>query len=209
MIDLHILHHSAATRPDWWATCRASARAAEQCGLCTLHIMEAPGEHIGANRAEAFGLGNHPYVAYLDSDDVLIPDGIPPLLNALEQRPDLCGVYSDHQHIDEHGALLFDRKRGPWSAVQQLCQPDYPHHLAVYRRAAVWPYLDAIAAFPTYSDFVLAGLATQFGPWLQVPVLAYQRREKAYYVNHRRRIDPDTTQRARALVVPALIQHLR
>lgn len=204
MIDLHILHHPAATRPDWWRVCLESAQAAEAAGLVTLHVVDAPGENIGANRAAAFRLGNQPFVACLDNDDVLVPEGIPPLLDALKSRPYVCGVYSDRHQIDAEGKILFKLPRGAWSAVNQICGQDYPHMLAVYRRAAVMPHLDTISTFPTYSDFVLAGLATQSGPWLHVPTLAYQRREKEYYQNHVRRIDPETTRRARALVIPAL-----
>ena len=204
MIDLHILDHPAATRPDWWKACLESAQAAEAMGWVTLHVVDAHGTSVGANRAEAYRLGNQPFVACLDNDDVLIAEGLPPLLDALERHPEVCGVYSHRQQIDAAGKVLFTLPRGRWSAVNQICTQNYPHLLAVYRRAAVMPYLAEIATFPTYSEFVLAGLATYFGPWLHVPALAYQRREKDYYVNHVRRIDPETTRRARARVIPAL-----
>jgi hypothetical protein len=208
MIDLHILNHAAATRPDWWAACIRSAQAAETAGLVTLHIMEGTGESIGANRAAAYRLGSNPFVACLDNDDILLPEAIPALLKALADRPEVCGVYSDRMQIDANGKVMFTMRRSHWTPDGQLRQQDYPHMLAVYRRAAVLPHLDTIASFPVYSDFVLAGLATQFGPWQHVPVVAYQRREQDYYVNHVRQIAPDITSRARAIVTPILMNRM-
>ena len=210
MIDLHILNHAAATRPDWWAACLASAQAAEATGLVTLHIIEATGASIGANRAAAFRLGSHPFVACLDNDDILLPEALPALLYALAERPEVCGVYSDRMQIDAHGKILFTMHRSHWTPEGQLRQRDYdyPHHLAIYRRAAVLPHLDTIATFKNYSEFVLAGLATQFGPWWHVPTVAYQRREKDYYLNHVRPIPADLAHRARALIEPILLQRI-
>jgi hypothetical protein len=208
MIDLHILNHAAATRPDWWQACLASAQAAEATGLVTLHLMEGTGESIGANRAAAFRLGRHPFVAYLDNDDLLLPEALPALLQALTERPEVCGVYSDRMQIDANGKVLFTMRRSHWTPDYSLRQQDYPHMLAVYRRAAVLPHLDTIASFSVYSDFVLAGLATQSGPWLHVPVVAYQRRENDYYVNHVQPIPPDITNRARAIVTPILMNRI-
>ena len=207
MIDLHILHHPPSTRPAWWAACLASAFAAERHGV-TVFLVEDPGASIGAARARAYQLGVAPYVACLDNDDVLLPDALPALLEALEANPEVCGVCSHRQQIDAAGAVLFDLRRPPWTAVNQLCQADYPHQLAIYRRAAVEPHLAAAAEFPEYCDFVLAGLATHYGPWRTVPVTAYQRREQPYYVAHRRPIPLGLLRRARALVAPALLSHL-
>ncbi|MFZ4790832.1 MAG: glycosyltransferase [Candidatus Competibacteraceae bacterium] len=204
MIDLHILNHAASTRPEWWQACLQSAQAAEAAGLVTLHIMDGTGDNIGANRAAAYRLGSQPFVACLDNDDILLPDALPALLHALADRPEVCGVYSDRMQIDANGKLMFTMRRGRWMPEGQLRQQDYPHMLAVYRREAVLPHLDLIATFKTYCDFVLAGLATQLGPWWHVPAVAYQRREKDYYLNHVRQIDPETTRRARAIVEPIL-----
>ena len=209
MIDLHILNHAAATRPEWWQACLQSAEAAEATGLVTLHIMEGTGENIGANRAAAFQCGSQPFVACLDNDDVLLSAALPALLKALAERPEVCGVYSDRMQIDASGKVLFTLRRSPWTPDYQLRQQDYPHHLAVYRRAAVLPHLDTIATFKNYSEFVLAGLATQFGPWWHVPAVAYQRREQDYYLNHVRQIAPDIAQRARAIVTPILMNRIQ
>ncbi len=209
VIDLHILNHVPSTRPEWWQECLASAKVAEAAGLCMLHIVEATGDNIGANRAAAFRLGQLPFVACLDNDDVLIPEGIPAMLQALAERPEVCGVYSDRSQIDATGKTLFTLRRGPWTPDFQIRQYDFPHHLAIYRREAVMPHLDTMATFNNYSEFVLAGLATRFGPWWHIPTIAYQRRENDYYVNHRREIDPVTTSRARAIVTPILLNRIK
>jgi hypothetical protein len=208
MIDLHILNHTAATRPDWWAACLQSAQAAEATGLVKLHIVEGTGDSIGANRAAAFRLGSNPFVACLDNDDILLPEALPALLKALADRPEVCGVYSDRMQIDANGKILFTMRRSHWTPDGQLRQQDFPHHLAVYRREAVLLHLDTIASFKNYSEFVLAGLATQFGPWWHVPTVAYQRRQKDYYINHVRPIEPEIAHRARDIVTPILLNRL-
>ncbi|MBK8752366.1 MAG: glycosyltransferase [Candidatus Competibacteraceae bacterium] len=208
MIDLHILNHAASTRPEWWVACLESAKAAEATGRVTLHVIESTDDNIGASRAAAYRLGSNPLVACLDNDDLINPEALPALLAALAEHPEVCGVYSDKRQIDAEGHSLFIQYRRPWHPEQPLTTQDFPHHLAVYRREAVMPHLQAMALFKNYSEFVLAGLATQFGPWWHVPVIAYQRREKEYYVNHVRPIDPETTARARALVLPPLLNRL-
>ena len=207
MIDLHILNHAASTRPDWLEKCLNSAEQAAASGHCTVHIIDNPGDHVGASRAKAYALGEHPYVACLDNDDELIPDGLQPLLAALEKHPKVCGVYSNRTQINDQGKRLFTLIRGPWSPLHQLRGHDFPHQLAIYRRQAIIPHLDALNAFQDNSDVVLAGLATEYGPWLHVPVLAYQRRENDYYVNHRRPIDNSETQRGKKLITPSLLKH--
>lgn len=209
MFDLHIINHAPSTRPEWWERCLSSAREAEDKGLCSVHVVESQSTNIGARSAAGFAIGHHPYVAYLDNDDILLPEAIPAMLDVLDNNPELCGVYSDNQQIDADGAVMFERKRAAWSAVAQLCKADYPHHLAIYKRSAVMPFLPMIAEFSTYSMFVLAGLVTQFGSWEHVPVIAYQRREQPYYVNHVRPIDRETARRARDLVTPVLLKHCK
>ncbi len=203
MIDLHIIHY-ADTRNDPWLACLASAKAAEAMGLVTLHLMESTGENSGADRAAAYRTGNNPFVAGLDHDAVLIPEGIPALLQALADRPDVCGVYSDQAQIDASGKILFTMRRSHWTPDGQRRQQDFPH-LAVYRRTAVMPHLDIIATFPVYSEYVLAGMATQVGPWWHVPVVAYQHREQVAV----HPVAPDVLRRARAIVEPILLNRIK
>lgn len=209
MFDLHILYHKPSTQPEWWEICVRSAQEAEQRGLCKVHLIETKNNRIGEHRAKAYQKGQHEFVACLDSDDVLIVDGLPKLLSALHRHREICGVYSDRQQINAKGEVLFDLARQPWSPIYQLCQSDYPHQLAIYRREAIQPHLKIISYFDIYSDFVLSGLVSQYGNWLYVPTLCYQRREKDYYKNHRRPIDIETYQRAKSLVSPVLIKKIK
>ncbi len=209
MLDLHILHHAASTTPEWWEQCMASANAAQEKGLCSVRIIDTDSDHIGANRAAAIAAGSSPYVAWLDSDDLLMPLGIQPMLDELEQHPEACGVYSNRQQIDATGKVLLTMMFSQWNPRQQINGQYFPHQLAIYRREAITPHLSTMATFKTYSEFVVAGLATQFGPWRHVPIIAYQRRERDYYINHARPIDRQTTARALAIVTPILQSRVR
>ena len=209
MIDLHILNHEPSTRPDWWQECLASAKAAESSGTCVLHVVDGVGDSIGANRADAFRLGDQRFVAWLDNDDVLVPEAIPAMMKVFADRPEVCCVYSDHSQIDATGRTLFTRHRGPWTPEFQLRHDDFPHMLAIYRREIVMPCLDVVASFADYSEFVLSGLAIKSGVFAHCPVVAYKRRENNYYVNYRRRIDPVQTGRALSIVAPIILDRMK
>lgn len=207
MIDLHILNHPPATTPEWWERCLASVANVEQYGV-TLHIVDNPGTSLGAARARAYRLGTQPYVACLDSDDILVPEAIPVLLHVLKDNPHLCGAYSDRVNIDMEGNEIFRKWRGPWTAKEQLRGLNYPHQLAIMRREAVEPHLDAISDFEEYQDYTLAGLVTYYGPWCCVPVIGYIRQEKKYYRNHGTPISGEFRQRALRLVHLPLHKHI-
>ncbi|HWE57842.1 MAG TPA: glycosyltransferase family 2 protein [Acidimicrobiales bacterium] len=69
-----------------------------------------PGKHGGASSARNLGLMSLdeaiPYVMFLDSDDLLVPDALRTLIEELEHRPDAVGAYGTADHIDSSGAAV-------------------------------------------------------------------------------------------------------
>ena len=110
------------------------------------------------------------YLAYLSSDDRLLPNAISTLVDAIESRDDVSVVYCDFDLIDKNGKYVktvvtpdFDQSQ----LVEELnCQPGVG---ALFRRTVFdqtggWnPELRKIPDF----EFWLR--AARFGPFLRVP----------------------------------------
>jgi len=67
-------------------------------------------------------------LAYLNSDDVYLPDALKTVRQAFENRPDAMFIYGDAYHISETGDIIDPYPTEPWdySRLQQtcfLCQP--------------------------------------------------------------------------------------
>ncbi len=67
-IDVHVLTHSG-TRRDWLEQCLASLEP-EPCNVFVVRGVEG---HIGQGRADGYSRGAAPYVAFVDSDDYVLP----------------------------------------------------------------------------------------------------------------------------------------
>ena len=121
MIDIHVLTHSG-TRPDWLAQCLASMEGQP----CTVHVLPGIEGNIAAGRQIGFGLGTHDYVAYVDSDDYLLPGCVQMALDALASG--VAAVVTD-ELVTENEIVIATK---PY------------HHLHVVRRDVITPFL------PTY-----------------------------------------------------------
>jgi glycosyltransferase involved in cell wall biosynthesis len=69
-------------------------------------------------RNTALGHTRGDFIAFLDADDLYLPDHLKNSLTYLEAHPDCDGVYTDGNYIDENGVSsksLSSRRRGPFS----------------------------------------------------------------------------------------------
>lgn len=118
MIDVHVLTHSG-TRADWLDQCLESL-AREPC---TVHVVQGVEGNIAAGREIGFGLGEHPYVTFVDSDDYVLPGAMDAICEALQQTPSVC---AREMVLAENGGLY-----GPMTK----------HHLFALRRSVIAPHL--------------------------------------------------------------------
>jgi hypothetical protein len=51
-------------------------------------------------------------------------------------------------------------------------------HLKVMRRSAVMPYLDELAKWPTWEEYVICGLMSERGYWHHLPLVGAVKRVK-------------------------------
>lgn len=71
-------------------------------------ICFIPTQHIGRANAlrAAIQATNRPYLAWIDSDDLLAPDALAATVNILDSNPQIGMLYTDHWLIDESGKAL-------------------------------------------------------------------------------------------------------
>lgn len=136
MIDVHVLTHSG-TQQGWLDQCLASLEEQPVC----VYVVEGFEGHVGKGRAKGYALGVNPLVAYVDSDDYVLPGVF---------------AYCEYQ-LRQHRAVVTkelleyaDGSRHPF--------PRLGHSLGVYRRDDVLPYLPAMEQSPHSSDMQLRRL---------------------------------------------------
>ncbi len=99
-------------------------------------VQRTSNGHISAASNSALALATGEFVALMDHDDVLAEQALFEVVACLNDRRDLDLIYSDEDHIDQHG-----NRSNPYF------KPDYNHeimlghnlinHLAVYRRTVL------------------------------------------------------------------------
>ena len=199
-VDVHVLSYLG--RPDWLAQC-LRALESEPC-TTWLVVGGFPGS-IGAARAYAFTHGTAEYVCFMDDDDYALPGAMQACIDYLDANPDCIGVYTDTEHLHPDGHQDRERK-GPWRPMRQLTYCPEITHLKVMRRSAVTPYLDELAQWPTYEEYVLCGLMTERGRWHHLPICGAVKRVKPSSRSSMRLATPDLWRKATARITPAIMQ---
>lgn len=118
MIDVHILTHSG-TKQEWLDRCLESLVSEP----CSVHLVKGVERNIPAGREIGFGLGVHPYVTFVDSDDYVLPGSMDAMCEALESNEAAAG---------RERALYGDRL-SPGTVAG--------HHLFALRRKVIAPHL--------------------------------------------------------------------
>lgn len=198
-VDVHVLSYLG--RPEWLDQCLASL-AAEPCAT---HVVEGGfPDSIGAARAFAFTLGDAEFVSFIDDDDHVVPGAMQACIDYLGAHPECVGVYTDLEHLHADGQR--DREfKGPWRPLRHLTYCPEVTHLKVMRRSAVEPFLDELARWPTYEEYVLCALMVELGEWAHLPIVGAVKRYKPAARSSMRLASPDLWQRAVAKVTPTLM----
>jgi glycosyltransferase involved in cell wall biosynthesis len=68
-----------------------------------------------AARNKLIELANGKYISFLDSDDLLYPDALEKMVDAIPQNAENVIVYGPYVAIDEHGNILHRRKKNLYS----------------------------------------------------------------------------------------------
>ena len=92
--------------------------------------------HICAAQNSALALATGAYVTFLDHDDLLAPNALLAVAEALQQQPRPLFLYSDEDKIDGTGRRVNPHFKSDWNP-DLLCAQNYITHLMVVERALV------------------------------------------------------------------------
>ncbi len=136
MIDVHVLTHEG-TRQDWLEQCLKSLEGHP----VNVVVIDNTGRSVGEGRARGYAMGLSEFVAYVDSDDYVLPGCFDACLGALNH----------HRAVVTMEVVEYpDGRRYPF--------PRAGHALTVYRRADVLPWVKAMESSPHTTDARLRSL---------------------------------------------------
>lgn len=112
--------------------------------------------HISACSNSALALATGQFVLLLDQDDILAPQALPLLVQALQQHPNAAVIYSDEDRMDEAGQEFF----GPYFKtdfnLDLLHGQNMISHLGVYDRQLLLDIGGFRVGFEGSQDYDLA-----------------------------------------------------
>ena len=147
MIDIHVLTHEG-TRLDWLDQCLQSLEGHP----ANVHVIDNAGHSVGEGRARGYAQGSAPYVAYVDSDDYVLPGCFEACLGGLEIHRSV---------VTMEQIIYFDGRTFPF--------PKPGHNVAVYRREDIEPHLHRMAGSHHSADWHTRALLKP----VQLQVLGY------------------------------------
>lgn len=130
MIDVHVLTHEG-TRQDWLDQCLESLAGHP----VNVFVVDNAGRSVGHGRSVGYAKGKAPLVAYVDSDDYVLPGCFDACLTALET----------HRSV-----VTMERVEYEDGRVYPFPKPG--HNVSVYRREDVVPHLARMASSAHTTD---------------------------------------------------------
>lgn len=137
--------------------------------------------NMGAGRRKGFLSGTNPYIAVVDPDDIVAPGALKACAEALDANPDIAMAHTDEQKINESGKII---------SRPLIKEKEKAHHLCVYRREAIQPYIDDLPYYGFYADAMLKVMIRH--KTKRVPMVGYFHRK---YPRLKRKRDPITRER--------------
>ena len=117
-----------------------------------LHVIPGTDGHIGIGRYRGFHSGCAEFMSYVDDDDYIIPGIFEKCYAALDENPDAVGVVTKESPLKE-GRIIPPVEISmdvPWRLFVRRM-----HHLVVYRRSMVMPYVEAMKDQAFRSEYLL------------------------------------------------------
>ena len=99
-------------------------------------IFREKNGHISESSNSALSLAKGEFVALMDHDDLLSPDALFRVAEAINQHPDVMMLYSDEDKIDTEGNRYSAYFKSDWNTDLFYAQNMFSH-LGVYRRSLI------------------------------------------------------------------------
>ena len=148
-VDVHIIEHPHYDRSE--SRERLMSQLSEE--PVNVHIVKGHPRHIGRGRYDGFMSGSSALCSYVDDDDLIEPGIYTKCLEAFEAESDLDGLCTREVVRDSQGDTCptfmyeyYDRRH-----LYDI------HHLPVFNRASIAPYLHYLLDLPDGSEHSLWG----------------------------------------------------
>jgi GT2 family glycosyltransferase/glycosyltransferase involved in cell wall biosynthesis len=99
-------------------------------------VFRSENGHISRATNSALERATGEFVAFLDHDDLLSPDALFRIAEALQREPRAGMLYTDEDKIDDTGRHFDPQFKGAWSPEMAITH-NYTHHLTVMRKDLV------------------------------------------------------------------------
>lgn len=180
LIDVHILHLPDENQ-HWWKLCQESLQNHP------INIFNCDGIPNNSPEARRLGYqhGTAPYVSFIDPDDIVLPGTFQKCLDVLEENPDICGVYTLSDTIDEDGNLIdvhFSHPFREWSVEIMDNNLLEIHQTCVMRREYVETYYKHhyynVPQCNVYDNTMLYIHLAKYKPWKAIDFVGYRWRKR-------------------------------
>jgi len=99
-------------------------------------VFRTENGHIARATNSALDVATGAFVALVDHDDLLPPDSLLHVAQAIQRQPTVGYLYTDEDKIDESGERFDPQFKGDWSPEMAITH-NFTHHLTVIRRSLV------------------------------------------------------------------------
>lgn len=169
MIDVHIIT-LPDTRRDWFDECLLSLEGEP----VNVHRVDGTEGNIGIGRAQGFALGTSPLVSFVDPDDKVVPGGFAACEIALANNPDVGMAYTREALMLAEGSIYAEHPTERYTShIDTRMEPDRAHHLTVYRRDALTPFLTSLPQYSYMPEMFAKSYVWEHHKFVFVDVLGY------------------------------------
>ncbi|WON72802.1 glycosyltransferase [Nitrosospira sp. Is2] len=160
-------------------------------------VMHASNRGISASQNEAVELARGKFIAFLDCDDLLVPNALSRVDEEIKQRPDIDYFFSDRWDIDEAGASVRLARYGGYyhlkpsnrSLREDLLDGMVASHLKVIRRSVFIQVNGCSDEFEGIQDWELALKISEIGRLAYIPEPLYKHRIHSHSVTESAKVD--------------------
>lgn len=188
----------AQTRHDWellvWDDGSTDGSADEARRIAAddprVRVMGAPNQGVARAMAEAYRHVSGRFIGWLDSDDWLAPTAFEVTARALEQRPDVGMVYTDHAVVDAAGALLGvgARCQIPYSK-ERLLIDFMTFHFRLFRHEVYDRVGGVDTSYPSTHDYDFCLRVSEVATIVHLPGVQYFYRKTPGAISSSRRVE--------------------
>lgn len=166
-IDVHVIMHPHYDRTE------SRERLLAQLANEPVNVYLTPGtyKHIGRSRYDGFTQGSAPLCSYVDDDDLIEPGIFTKCLKAFEDDPSLDGLCTREVIHGKSGSVTTSQFSHLFYDHRHLYDI---HHLPVFSRAVIEPYLPKLLDLPDGAEHSLwAYMLLDDARILHIPEIGY------------------------------------